>query len=108
MERHFVAMRSRRQQSVLTFLAQDVDGRAFCYSNADLRKGEEAEEIFQAGVAPQNAAMGLPDYRASLANDDTSRAARYVPSVRTQRANSARLTSARPQFRSSRETAMSA
>jgi hypothetical protein len=45
-ERHFVAMRSRRQKSVLTFLAQDVDGRAFCYSNADLRKGEESEEIF--------------------------------------------------------------
>jgi hypothetical protein len=46
-ERHFVSMRSRRQPSVLTFLAQDADGRAFCYSNADLRKGEEAEEIFQ-------------------------------------------------------------
>jgi len=45
-ERHFVSMRSRRQKSVLTFLAQDLDGRAFCYSNADLRKGEEAEEIF--------------------------------------------------------------
>ena len=24
-----------------------LDGRAFCYSNADLRKGEEAEEIFR-------------------------------------------------------------
>lgn len=47
LERHFVAMRSRRQKSVLTFLAQDVDGRAFCYSNADLRKGEESEEIFR-------------------------------------------------------------
>jgi len=46
-ERHFVSMRSRRQESVLTFLAQDSDGRAFCYSNADLRKGEEAEEIFK-------------------------------------------------------------
>lgn len=46
-ERHFVSMRSRRQKSVLTFLAQDLDGRAFCYSNADLRKGEEAEEIFK-------------------------------------------------------------
>jgi hypothetical protein len=44
---HFVAMRSRRQKSVLTFLAQDLDGRAFCYSNADLRKGEESEEIFE-------------------------------------------------------------
>jgi transposase len=46
-ESHFVSMRSRRQPSVLTFLAQDADGRAFCYSNADLRKGEEAEEVFQ-------------------------------------------------------------
>jgi hypothetical protein len=45
-QRHYVAMRSRRQKSVLTFLAQDADGQAFCYSNADLRKGEEANEIF--------------------------------------------------------------
>jgi hypothetical protein len=40
-------MRSRAQPSVLAFLAQDAEGRAFCYSNADLRKGEEAEEIFR-------------------------------------------------------------
>ena len=46
-ERHYVSMRSRRQPSVLAFLAQDAKGRAFCYSNADLRKGEEAEEIFR-------------------------------------------------------------
>jgi len=46
-ERHYVSARSRRQPSVLVFLAQDASGRAFCYSNADLRKGEEAEEIFQ-------------------------------------------------------------
>ena len=45
-ERHYVSARSRRQPSVLAFLAQDAQGRAFCYSNADLRKGEEAEEIF--------------------------------------------------------------
>ena len=45
-ERHFVSARSRSQPSVLAFLAQDAQGRAFCYSNADLRKGEEAEEIF--------------------------------------------------------------
>ena len=44
---HFVAMRSRRQKSVLTFLAQDLEGRTFCYCNADLRKGEESEEIFK-------------------------------------------------------------
>lgn len=29
---HFVAMRSRRQKSVLAILAQDLDGRAFCYA----------------------------------------------------------------------------
>lgn len=44
---HFLAMRSRRQKCVLTFLAQELDGRAFCYSNADIRKGEESEEIFR-------------------------------------------------------------
>ena len=47
LERHYVSMRSRSQPSVLAFLAQDAEGRAFCYSNADLRKGEEAEEIFR-------------------------------------------------------------
>jgi len=46
-ERHYVSARSRSQPSVLAFLAQDAQGRAFCYSNADLRKGEEAEEIFR-------------------------------------------------------------
>jgi hypothetical protein len=47
LERHYVSARSRRQPAVLAFLAQDAEGRAFCYSNADLRKGEEAEEIFR-------------------------------------------------------------
>ena len=47
MERHYVSARSRRQPSVLVFLAQDAETRAFCYSNADLRKGEEAEEVFR-------------------------------------------------------------
>jgi hypothetical protein len=45
-ERHYVSMRSRSQKSVLTFLAH-ADGYAFCYANADLRKGEETEEIFR-------------------------------------------------------------
>src|SRR6202043_1914042 len=45
-ERHYVSARSRRQPSILVFLAQDAAGRAFCYSNANLRKGEEADEIF--------------------------------------------------------------
>ncbi len=46
-ERHYVSHRSRRQPSILVFLAQDADGRAFCYSNADIRKGEESDEIFR-------------------------------------------------------------
>ena len=46
-QRHYVSARSRRQPSVLVFLAQDAAGRAFCYSNADLLKGDEAEEIFR-------------------------------------------------------------
>jgi transposase len=46
-EDHYVAMRSRRQPSILTFLAQDADSNVFCYSNADLRKGEESKEVFR-------------------------------------------------------------
>ena len=57
---HFVAMRSRRQKSVLTFLAQDIDGRAFCYSNADLRKGDESEEIFKFIAFWKRVHGGLP------------------------------------------------
>ncbi len=39
--------RSRSQPSILVFLAQDPEAGAFCYSNANLRKGEEANEIFR-------------------------------------------------------------
>jgi hypothetical protein len=46
-EKHYVSARSRRQPSILVFLAQDDQRQTFCYSNADLRKGEEAEEIFE-------------------------------------------------------------
>jgi len=46
-EKHYVSMRSRRQKAILVFFAQDAKSKIFCYSNADLRKGEEADEIFQ-------------------------------------------------------------
>jgi len=46
-QKHYVSMRSRRQPSILVFLAQDAATHAFCYSNADLRKGEEPEEVFR-------------------------------------------------------------
>ncbi|MCX6069852.1 MAG: hypothetical protein NTU91_03185 [Chloroflexi bacterium] len=44
-EKHYVSRRSRRQPSVLAFLAQDGDTRVLCYGNADLRKGEEADQV---------------------------------------------------------------
>src|SRR5204863_6762237 len=61
-ESHYLSKRSRRQPSILTFLAQDADSQVFCYPNADIRKGEEAEEIFrfitfwkqQHGTLPQH------------------------------------------------------
>ena len=46
-ESHYLSKRSRRQPSILTFLAQDADSEVFCYSNADIRKGDEAEEVFR-------------------------------------------------------------
>lgn len=46
-ESHYLSKRSRRQPSILAFLAQDADSQVFCYSNADIRKGEEAEEVFR-------------------------------------------------------------
>src|SRR5436189_5079124 len=46
-ESHYLSKRSRRQPSILTFLAQDADSQVFCYSNADIRTGEEAGEIIR-------------------------------------------------------------
>ncbi len=46
-ESHYLSKRSRRQPSILAFLAQDADAQVFCYSNADIRKSEEAEEVFR-------------------------------------------------------------
>lgn len=46
-EKHYVPRRSQRRKAVLVFLAQDAKGQIFCYSNADLRKGEEAGEVLR-------------------------------------------------------------
>ncbi len=46
-EKHYVPRRSQRRKAVLVFLAQDAAGQLFCYSNADLRKGEEADEVLR-------------------------------------------------------------
>src|SRR5262244_2539557 len=46
-ESHYQSKRSRHEPSILTFLAQDADSQVFCYSNAGIRKGEEADEVFR-------------------------------------------------------------
>jgi hypothetical protein len=46
-EKHYVPRRSQRTKAILTFLAQDPDGHIFCYSNADIRKGEESNEVLR-------------------------------------------------------------
>ena len=61
-ERHYVSSRSRRQLSVLVFVAQDARGRAFCYTNADLRKGEEADEILRFVEFWKRAHRALPPH----------------------------------------------
>ena len=59
---HYLSKRSRRQPSILTFLAQDADSQVFCYSNADIRKGEEADEVFRFITFWTRQHGGLPQY----------------------------------------------
>lgn len=59
-EKHYVSMRSRSQPSVPVFLVHDAGGQAFCYSNADIRKGEERDEIFRFISFWQELRGGLP------------------------------------------------
>jgi hypothetical protein len=44
-EKHYVSKRSRSQKGLLAFLAQDADTRVFCYADADLRKGEQNDQV---------------------------------------------------------------
>lgn len=46
-EKHYVPTRSQRTKSMLTFLAQDESSSVLCYSNTDLRKGEESDEVIR-------------------------------------------------------------
>jgi len=46
-EKHYVPRRSQRRKAVLTFFAQDAEGQVFCYSNSDIRKGEESGEVLR-------------------------------------------------------------
>jgi hypothetical protein len=45
LERHYVAKRSQRTRSVLTFFAQDADTHNLVYANADISKADQAREV---------------------------------------------------------------
>lgn len=45
LENHWVPTRGKAMKSVLSFFAQDLDTTYLCYSNGDLKKEEEADEI---------------------------------------------------------------
>lgn len=47
LEKNYVSRRSRRERSVLAFLAQDHDSHLLCYANATVRKDQAAEEILR-------------------------------------------------------------
>ena len=46
-EKHYVSKRSRRQRGVLAFLARDAGARFFAYTNANLRKQDQNDEILR-------------------------------------------------------------
>lgn len=47
LEKHYIAKRSRRQKGLLAFIAQEEENQVFCYTNADLRKDEQYDEVLR-------------------------------------------------------------
>jgi len=47
LQKHYVSKRSRRQKGILAFIAQEEGNQVFCYTNADLRKENQNDEILQ-------------------------------------------------------------
>jgi transposase len=47
LEKHYVSKRSRRQKGILAFIAQEEENQVFCYTNADLRKEEQNDEVLR-------------------------------------------------------------
>ena len=60
-EKHYVSKRSRRQKGILAFLAQDAATRVFCYANAQLRKGDEPDEVLRFVAFWKQRTGHLPD-----------------------------------------------
>src|SRR6266446_5595374 len=47
LEKHYISKRSRRQKGLLAFIAQEEENQVFCYTNADLRKEEQHDEVLR-------------------------------------------------------------
>jgi hypothetical protein len=94
-EKHYVPRRSQRRKAVLTFFAQDAQGQVFCYSNADLRKGEESNEVLRFvsfwekryGERPRHLVFDskLTTYANCQLNGSASRSSPSSPLTRHQR-----------------------
>lgn len=61
LENHWVPTRGKRMKSVLSFFAQDLDTTFLCYSNGDIRREHQNEEVIEfvdfyknsTGLAPE-------------------------------------------------------
>ena len=47
LEKHYISKRSRRQKGLLAFIAQEEENQVFCYTNADLRKDAQHDEVLR-------------------------------------------------------------
>ncbi|MDQ7780869.1 MAG: hypothetical protein RDV41_14325 [Planctomycetota bacterium] len=47
LERHYVPRRSHAEKGIVTFLAQDGESRALCYSNARILKRDQGDEVIR-------------------------------------------------------------
>ena len=59
-ERHYLSKRSRSQKSILVFLAQEADSQVICYSCADVRKRDQADQVLRFAAFWKNQCRQLP------------------------------------------------
>jgi hypothetical protein len=46
-ENHYLPMRGKAAPSILSFVAYEPQGRVLCYSDADLTRADQAEELMR-------------------------------------------------------------
>jgi transposase len=60
-ERNWVATRGKRMKSILSLFAQDLDTTFLCYSNGDIKNGEQNDEILRFIEYYQDSTGVLPE-----------------------------------------------